>query len=122
MTVRLWMGISAAAIVVAITAASTALACDQHARSADAADSTARAATGEAAGCDKPCCAKHETADTKSATAPTPAANTADTMPCAGVKSAEGMSCAKKEAVVARVEPVKDAPKAAPAPASGANR
>ena len=123
MTKRTQMGwTAAAALALALIATRSSWACEQHAEAAEAKDPKAVAAGGETAGCDKPCCAKKSAADAKSVAAPAPAANAANAIPCDGAKSADGKSCPKKAAMVAKVEPTKDAPKAEPTPNAGANR
>jgi hypothetical protein len=128
-TMKPWMGWTAAAAIALTMTATTSFACDEHAQAADAKDPKAVAAAGDAKGCDKPCCAKKTAADAKAAAAPTaalPAVNAADAKPaeapCAAAHAADGKSCPKKTGLVAKAEPAKDTPAAEPAPTSGANR
>ena len=113
-----WIGWTLAAVVLAVSAPA-GFACDQHAQSADANNTKAVAATGDAKGCDMPCCAHAKAAadDVKAAAAAT------DEKPCAG----HGPKGRPKKAgatatAVAKTEPAKDAAKAAPAADPGTNR
>jgi hypothetical protein len=128
MTTKPWMGWTAAAALAFVMTATASSACDEHAQAADSKDPSAVAAAGDPKGCDKPCCAKKTAADAKTAPAPVAAAAAipaaeakAAEAPCAA-HGAEGKSCPKKAAVVAKAESAKDVPVAEPAPASGANR
>jgi hypothetical protein len=87
------------AVALALSA-SAVLACDRHADAAEAKNAKA-AASGDAKGADMPCCAKAKAA-------------------------ADAKGCPKKTggttAAVAKTEPAKGAPKAAPAADSGTHR
>ena len=112
-----WIGWTLAAVALAASA-SAGFACDQHAQSAEEKNTKAIAGTGDAKGCDMPCCAHAKSANVvKTAGAAT------DDKPCAGH---DPKGCPKKAgataAAVAKTEPVQDAVKAEPAADSGTQR
>jgi len=104
-------------LVVALlsVSASAVFACDRQADAAEAKDAKAVAATGDAEGCDMPCCAH------ANAAAEVKTAEAVGEKPCAG-HDAKG--CPKKAAatVAAKTEPAKDAASVAPAADSGTHR
>jgi hypothetical protein len=112
-----WTGWTVAAVAIAVSV-SAAFACDQAAPAAEAKNVKAVAAKEPAKGCDMPCCAHAKLAavDAKTAAA-------SDEKPCAGH---DPKGCPKKAgataATVAKAEPAKDAPKAAPSADPGTHR
>ena len=95
---------------VALTiSASAAWACDRHADAAEAKDSKAVAAGGEAKGCNMPCCAKAKT--TAVAENPKPAHDTKET--------SEKVALATKPS---KGKPAQDAPSPAPSAEAGTHR
>jgi hypothetical protein len=112
-----WTGWTLAAMAVAVSV-SAGFACDQAAPVAEAKDAKAVAATEPAKGCDMPCCANAKRAADDAKTAAT-----SDEKPCAGH---DPKGCPKKAGAtavaVAKAEPAKDAPKAAPSADPGTHR
>jgi hypothetical protein len=109
------IGSTLVAVVLSVSA-SAVLACDRHADAAEAKDAKAVVATGDAKGCDMPCCAHAKAAaDTKSA-------ETIGEKPCA---AHDAKGCPKKAAptVAAKTtEPAKDGASVTPAVDSGTHR